>query len=256
MAKLAATGSKLFIGPYDISDHLTNVALTLNQEAVDDVCMLSDSAGTAKIMQSFLPGLKSHELSYSGYSEAGTGEVGTVLDNYLGDANTIITVCPQTGTMGEPAYSAYISALQHNEIDGTVGGMQGFSGAAAAQGTVCFRGTIMGSGAKTATGNGSIYQLGAITAGTNGLFAALHVTASVGDDTQTLVVDLYSSPLANFSSSTKRVTFTTATTGATSEIKSLLTAVTDTYWRATWTVANGGASVSFTININAGIVTV
>lgn len=255
MAKLAATGSKLFIGPYDISDHLTNVGMTLTQEAVDDVCMLGDSAGTAKFMQSFLPGLKSHELSYSGYSEAGTGEVGTVLDEYLGDANTIITVCPQTGTMGEPAYSAYFNALEHNEIDGSVGGMHGYSGAAAGQGTVCFRGTIMGNGAKTTTANGTIYQLGAITAGTKGLYASLHCTEVAGDESQTLIVDLYSSPLANFSSSTKRVTFTTVSTAATSEIKSLLTAVTDTYWRATWTVANGGASVSFTININAGIAT-
>lgn len=256
MSKIVASNCKLYVGSYDLSDHLTNLGLTLSQEAVDDVCMLADDAGTAKFMQTFTEGMKSHELSYSGYSEAGVGEIGTVLDNYLGDANTIVTACPQTGAAGEPAYSAYFNALEHNEIDGSVGGMHGFSGAAAAQGTVCFRGTIMGTGAKTATGNGSIYQLGAITAGTNGLFAALHVTASVGDDTQTLVVDLYSSPLANFSSSTKRLTFTTASTAATSEIKSLLTAVTDTYWRATWTVANGGASVSYTININAGIVTV
>lgn len=256
MAKIVANKSKLYMGLYDISDHLTNIGLTLTQEAVDDVCMLADDAGTAKFMQTFTAGMKGHELSYSGYSESGTGEIGTVLANYRGDANTIVTVCPQTGAAGEPAYSAYFNALEHNEIDGTVGGMHGFSGAAAAEGTVCFRGTIMGTGAKTTTANGSIYQLGAITAGTNGLYAALHVTATAGDDTQALVVDLYSSPLANFSSSTKRLTFTTATTAITSEIKSLLTAVTDTYWRATWTITGGGASVSFTININAGIVTV
>lgn len=252
MSKEVVRSGKVFINAYDLTTTHTSIGLTLTQEALEANCMLADGAGTDKFMQEWLHGLKSFELTHSGYTLAGTGETNTVLDTALGTAGTVFTVCGATGASGDPAYSGYTTHYQHQEIDGSVGGMASYAAAGFGQGTPCFRGRIMGIGAKTETGNGSIYQLGAITAGTNALYAALHVTAVAGSDLS-LVVDLYSAPAANFESATKRLTFTEAM-GITSEIKTLATTVTDTWWRATWTL--GGSSESFTIALNAGIINV
>jgi hypothetical protein len=111
----------------------------------------------------------------------------------------------------------------------------------------------MGTGEKTVTGNGNVVQLGTITAGITGLYAALHVTAVAGED-PTLQVDIYSAAASNMAGATKRIEFTAVGATITSEIKSLLTAVTDTYWRATWTIG-GTSGMSYTIALNAGIVT-
>lgn len=254
MSKIAATHSKIYVGPYDLTTNYTNIGLTLSRAAIEANCMQDDAVGTAVFMQEWLHGMKSFEASYSGYTEAGTGKVNTVLNTYFGAANTIMTMCPLTGAAGEPAYSAYMTNHQHTELDGSVGGMAGFAGAAFGEGTPVFRGTILGTGAKVITGNSSIYQLGAISAG-KAMYAALHVTAIVGDDTQSLNVKIYSDDAEAFTTPTERIAFSQVGQIIASEIESLTTAVTDTYWRATWTIANGGENVSFTIMLNAGIIT-
>lgn len=242
---------KILVGAYDLTAAHTNLGLTLTQDAIDDVCMLADGAGTGKLMQSVMPGLKQFAMSMSGFTIADTDEANGVLDAAFGAAGTIITMTGYRGESGDPAYSAYSTLTEHEELGGSVGGMSAFAAAAAGQGSACFRGTILGTGAKTETGNGTGYQLGAITAGTNALYAALHVVSITGSDI-TLNVDLYSAAASNFVGATKRLSFTQVATTITSEIKSLATAVTDTWWRATWTIEG---TASYTIALNAGIIT-
>jgi hypothetical protein len=251
MMGIETAQGKVLVGAYDLTTSHTSYGLTLAREAIESNCMLNDTAGTAKFMQTFLHGRKSFTASMSGYTNPGVGLPSTVLAAALGTAGTIITMTGATGAAGDPAYSAYATVSEHEEIGGSVGGMTGFAAAAFGEGTPCFRGSIMGIGAKTQTGNGNIVQLGAITAGTKALYAALHVTTVTGSDL-TLDVDLFSSANADMSSPTERISFT-QTAGITSEIKSLATAVTDTYWRATWTIF--GTDPSFTIALNVGIIT-
>lgn len=242
---------KILVGAYDLTTSHTNIGLSLARESVESNCMQNDTAGTAKFMQEWIHGRKSFTFSMSGYSNPGVGLPATVLDAALGTANSIITVIGGTAAAGDTAYTALATVSEHEEISGSVGGMTAFAAAAFGEGTPVFRGKVMGVGAKTSTGNGNIVQLGAITAGTNTLYAALHVTGITGSDI-TMVVDLYSSASSNMAAATKRVTFTTVATTITSEIKSLATAVTDTYWRATWTLT--GDVPSYTIALNAGII--
>lgn len=255
MSKHVANSMRIYVGPYDLTTAHTNLKLELKRDPADANCMLADSEGTEQFWQTWLHGMRSFMASHSGYSEAGAGAVNTVLNGYFGADNSLITMCAPTGAVGENAYSMQALVHEHKEIDGTIGGMNGYAGAASGQGTPIVRGTIFGTGEKTVTGNSAIYQLGAITSGTNKLYAALHVTDSSGDDTQAMTIKLYSAPTGAFSSPTERVAFTAVGNGITSELKSLATTVTDTYWRATWTISGGGAEVGFTFLLNAGIIT-
>ena len=251
MAKEVVKNGAVYIDGYDLTTDHTDITLALVQNAIEANCMQADDAGTAKFMQTWLAGQKSFSLAHSGYSEAGTGKIGTVVADRWGTAGTIFTVCGAGSAIGNVAYSGYCTGYQHQEIEGQVGGMAGYAAAGFSQGTPCFRGTILGTGLKSTTGNGTAYNLGAITAGTNALYAALHVTAITGSDFD-LTVDIYSDSDANFSSPTKRASFS-AITAITSEIISLATAVTDAYWRATWTISSED---TITIALNVGIINV
>ena len=252
MAKEVAKGGKVYVDGFDLTTEHTNIELALAQEAVESNCMQSDGAGTAKFMQEFELGLKSFQLTHSGYEVAGAGEIGTVTADRFGVAGTIFTVTGALGAEGDPAYSGYATNYQYQEIDGSVGGMAGYAAAGFGQGTPCFRGLILGTGTKSTTGNGGIYQLGAIASGTNALYAALHVVGATGSDL-TFDVDLYSDADVGFASPTLRASFTQVAAANASEIISLATTVTDTWWRATWTVSTDD---TFTIALNAGIITV
>ena len=251
MATEVVKDGAVYIDGYDLTTDHTDITLALVQNAIEANCMLADDAGTAKFMQTWLAGQKSFSLAHSGYSEAGTGKIGTVVADRWGTAGTIFTVCGAGSAIGNVAYSGYCTEYQHQEIEGSVGGMAGYAAAGFSQGTPCFRGTILGTGLKTTTGNGEAYELGAITAGTNALYAALHITGITGSDFA-LDVDIYSDADADFNTPALRASFT-AFTAVTSEIVSLATAVTDTFWRATWTV---NSTNTFTMALNAGIITV
>jgi hypothetical protein len=101
--------------------------------------------------------------------------------------------------------------------------------------------------ARTTSGTGTAYQLGAVSASQR-LYGALHVTAASGT-TPSLVVKLQSASTSG-GSYTDRLTFTTAS-ATTEQWSSALGAITDTWWRTTWTVS--GTSPSFTFGVSAGI---
>ena len=81
------------------------------------------------------------------------------------------------------------------------------------------------------------------------MYAGLHITAASGT-TPTLVVKVQSDDNAGFTSATDRITFTSANSIG-GQWSSVAGAVTDDYWRVTWTV--GGTSPSFTFVVALGI---
>lgn len=102
--------------------------------------------------------------------------------------------------------------------------------------------------ARTTTGNGTGLQLGAVLASQR-LYANLHVL-SVSGTTPSLTVKVQSSVDNTFASPTDRITFTAAT-ALSAQASSLLGAVTDTWFRATWTIT--GTTPSFLFAVSAGI---
>lgn len=103
--------------------------------------------------------------------------------------------------------------------------------------------------ARTATGNGTAVQLGAVSAA-QALYANLHIL-TVADAAATLTVKIQSDDNSGFTSPTDRAIFTAASAVG-GQVARIVGAITDNYWRASWTIA-GGSTPSFVFVVSAGI---
>lgn len=101
---------------------------------------------------------------------------------------------------------------------------------------------------RTATGNTTGFQVGAVTSGQT-LYAALHVVGVFGT-TPSLTVKIQRDDNADFSSATDILTFTAAT-DVTSEWKTSTTASADSYYRVAYTIS--GTSPHFFFGVALGI---
>lgn len=243
MATRVLDNVKFYIDEYDLSSTVNQHALTLTQDAVENTTF---GAGA----RTFLPGLQTVTHSHNGFFEAAATADGPddVLAALTGSA--LVTVAPATGAAGEIAYSSASVKTDRAVVEGTVGDMAAFS--YSGQGTgQHYRGTILldALSARTTTGTGSAVQEGAITASEIG-YATLHVVAASGT-TPTLDVVVESDDSSGMATPTTRITFTQAT-GVTSERLTVAGAVTDDWWRISYTI--GGTSPSFTFIVTFGIV--
>ena len=170
-------------------------------------------------------------------------------------ANLGVNTLPATfvptlgGTVGDLAYLTKTLETRY-DLSGQVGQLMAF--AVDLQGNApLVRGRIMQPmpTPRTTTGNGTGQQIGAVLA-TQRMWANLHVNAFSGTASPTLTVKLQSNVDNTFSAPTDRVVFTAAT-GFTSQASSVLGAITDQWWRVTWTIT--GTTPSFTFAVSAGI---
>lgn len=102
---------------------------------------------------------------------------------------------------------------------------------------------------RTATGTGTGYLLGAIPDG-KALYATLHVLSIVGTATPTITVAIESDDASGFPSPTTRATFAAATLKGGEAVK-VTGPLTDTWWRAKWTIS--GTAPSFLFLVAFGI---
>lgn len=101
---------------------------------------------------------------------------------------------------------------------------------------------------KTATGNGTIIQLGAVSAAQK-MWAAAHII-TVSGTTPSLTLKLQSAATGGFASPTDRITFN-AVTGQASLVGNVAGAITDAFWRFVFTIS--GTAPSFAFIASAGI---
>lgn len=113
------------------------------------------------------------------------------------------------------------------------------------------RGVYGSAGVKTATGNGTGLNLGAIPAGSQ-LVVALHVIA-VSGTTPTLTVTVQSDDANTFATPTTQATFTAVTGSGAGSAQYLLAspAATETWFRVNHTI--GGTTPSFEFYVTVGI---
>lgn len=103
--------------------------------------------------------------------------------------------------------------------------------------------------ARTATGTGTVVQLGAVGAGQK-MWCSLHVL-SVAGTTPSITAKLQSATTGAFSSPTDRVTFSAATAVGGQWMGTAAGPITDTYWRLAWTIT--GTTPSFLLLAAAGL---
>lgn len=168
---------------------------------------------------------------------------------YVGTNETTVSVVGQYGA-GNVGYG-FKSLETAYSLLGAHGEIAPFSASAAGQ-SRAFRGTQLHASdtARTATGTGTAYNLGAVSS-TQRLYATLHVVAASGTS-PTLDVTIESDDAEGFPSAVTRLTFTQAT-ARTHQFTSVAGPITDTWFRVKHTI--GGTNPSFRYFVLVGIAT-
>ena len=242
MAVQAWTALSILHGPLEVACNAkswTGPAVTVAE---------LDTTALCDTWQKRIGGLKSYSWSAELMQDFAVDSIDEETWAALATANTPCSVMPAGSTSGSKAYLMPTLSLAYNPLTATVGeiGMASLAGSGtgpAARGKVLHpNGT-----ARTSSSTGTAYQLGAISA-TQRMYGALHVTFASGTN-PTLIIKLQSSSTEGGSYS-DRITFTTAT-GLTSQWSSVAGAVTDTWWRASWTIGGTGTP-TFQFGFTAG----
>lgn len=228
----------LFDG-YDLSGDTSRMALLGSATEVDFTNFASGGWSESK------PGIRKSAWQQEGYFNAQPTDE-QLFSKFGGSAIAVSLAAQNAAAEGEVAYTGQMVTAQY-EPGGAVGEAFRFSAGGFATGPLV-RGIVAHRAARTTTGTGTIFNLGAVAAGQR-VSAALHVLAASGS-TPTLDVVIQSAAAVGFGSPTSRLTFAQAT-GVGGQWLSAPGAITDGYWRVSWTI--GGSSPSFTFAIVLGI---
>jgi hypothetical protein len=232
---------KLIVGKYDFSSKMNALALNYGAEALDDTTFAS--GGT----KSNTGGLKTVTFQHEGLFDTGTGSVDEVFYGNIGLADQPVAISPEAGAEGELAY--FFKSLQTKySPSGKIGQLLAFSVGGEAQHSPLVRGIVGQNATRTATGVGTAYQLGAVSA-TQKLYAALHVLAKSGTATPSLVVKVQSASDQAFTEPNDRITFAAQTDANAVWATPVAGAITDTWWRVTWAITGTNPSFQFIVPV-------
>lgn len=244
MAKNIFTGVRIFAGGADLTGASNKAELSVEAEEKDVTTFAS--AGWNECVG----GLKSGEVQAEGYWEA--GDEGLV-DNHMwgnkGAYTVPFTLGPTAATVGSLAY--IMRTLQKDySFFGEVGDVAPWSSNSVSNWPIA-RGVFMHppATARTATGNGTAVQIIAVPAGSR-LYSALHVT-SVSGSAATLDVDVESYVDNTFAGATTQISHTQFTSVGGEILRTNGDAITDTWYRVTYTI--GGTTPSFTFVSALGV---
>lgn len=242
MAPRAFTNAKCYLDAWDISGDLNAIGLQTSADPQDATVFGLDT-------RKFIPGLKVAKVSHAGIWQTGTDKIDEVLFSKFALQNTLMTVAGETGAEGEIAYFLRILQGSYNPMaGGQVGELLKFAVAGEASDSIV-RGILLTNALRSSTGNGTIFNPGAVAAGQK-LYAGLHVLSVTGGPTVT--VKIQSAATGGFGSPTDRITFAGVTVKGSQWATPVAGAITDAFWRATWTFA-GGAGPTCLFLVTMGI---
>jgi len=243
MGSQVITNARIWVGGFNFSGDLNAIALKYGADMVDKTNFASGG------VHERLAGLQSFSFQHEGYWNGGANAVDDAIWNSLfAIKNSVMSLDPMgAGAEGDDAYAGQIEVAKY-EPGAKIGDMLAFSLSGENDGDPLVAGTLVANRTVVATGNGSGFQLGAVSA-TQRVYAALHVLQGVSGASPTLNVVLQSSP-TNFGTPTNRITFAQAT-GPGAQWLSAPGAITDTWWRANYTL--GGTTPSFPFVLVVGI---
>lgn len=216
---------------------------------------LDTTAACSTGWRSYIGGQKSWQFDVDGMVDFANDGLDEKLGvDVLGGAITPISVMPSTdgGALGAVAYTGKALHVDYSTF-GAIGELGPFSLRTVGRDDPLVYGKVLHptTSARSSSGNGTGYQLGALTSAQS-IFLALHVTAISGSPTFAVILE--SDDNSNFTSATTRITSANYSAATGSEWQYLTGAVTDDYWRVRWTVS-GGSSPSISFLAVVGIAT-
>jgi hypothetical protein len=248
MGQIILNNVKCWVGAYDLSGKMNAVALNDTPDVLDDTHFGHGAKSRAK-------GLDMIVADLEGFWQQEPDEQFTL----IGTPNIPMSIAPEP-TVGGPCYSF---PSQHTEFKwgGMVGELAKFSIKSESVGTKMVRGWILENGAtaraSTGTGTSIRPRVGSGVGDSEYLYGAIHAVAVgslVGD---TLAVKIQSDADDNWGAGVSdRITFTTilGNGGVTYQWATRVAGpITDQYWRAIWSISDGGGTHSFTFAVFMGI---
>ncbi len=235
--------ARVWMGGYRVSGSINRTVLDYSAEQQDNTAL----EHTARSREA---GLLMAALQMEGFYSAGVGAIDAVLNGYHALADVPVTVCPiEAAAEGSRCFTFQADVADINR-SGAVGDLLKISaGAEQSGGIPLARGQLLHNATRSASGNGSAWQLGALSA-TQRLVAALHILTADGT-TPSLTVKVQSDDNSGFTSATDRITFS-AKDAIGYDWGSVSGAITDDYWRASFSIS--GTLPSFVFVLAAGIV--
>lgn len=237
LTPLVLLDTKIYMVGADLTGYSNKVTLPVTAEALEKTTFASGG------WKERTGGLFDMSGSIEGFWQAGDT---TMPDDRFWSSlgtNTIpVTFIPTGGsTVGDLAFLTKVFEARY-DLSGQMG--QLIAWAADLQGNApVARGAVAVTNlARTASGTGTGVQIGAVGTAQR-LYANLHVFAATGTS-PSVVVKVQSASSSSFASPTDRITFGTATT-VSGEAASVVGNITDTWWRAVWTVAGTSPSLTF-----------
>ncbi len=231
MAETIYRDQKLWFGGYDLTGTMNALGLDCGAESKDNTVFGDDT-------KSNIGGLKTVAMQCEGLVDTTTYD--KVLFDNIGVADVPVSF-GSSGDEGDPAYT-FKASLGEYSPGGAVGELLAFSVGGSSTGKLV-QGSLMVNGTKTATADGTARQLGAVSA-TQKVYAALHVISA--SDADTLDVIVASDDNAGMTSATTRLTFDQQTAIG-SDWQELAGAITDDYWRVSWTITDADPSFQFVV---------
>ena len=245
MSVYANTDIRWYVGQYAVSSRAKSATFGVDCTALDTT-PISTSGWTEVI-----GGLKSGQFSHELMSDFADGGLDEIMFAALGTAD--VTQSFSIGsTVGSNGYTFKSLSTSYSPIGGQPGELAMASLAGQSSGTIA-RGKLIAADttAVTSSSTGTAVQVGALSS-SQVLYAGLHVTAASGT-TPTLAVVVQSDNASNFPSPTSRITFSTATDAANRhQFSSVAGAVTDDWWRVSYTVTGTGPSFAFAVVVGVG----
>ncbi|MDM4722751.1 hypothetical protein QTQ03_25295 [Micromonospora sp. WMMA1363] len=244
------TDVRLFTGGCDLTSANNKLEFVAEVEAKD--VTVYRSSGSGQHWTSVIGGIAKGTVQASGFWSAGTSD--QVDDNLWPGMGGVgaWSWCPDTADLG--AVGWVTQALQANyKILDAVGDVAPWEANASTTGAIT-RGVVLHppGTARTTTGDGTGVEHVAVAAGQN-LYANLHVLSVSGTSTPTITVVIESDASDTWSGGeTTRISFDAATAIG-GQSKSVAGAITDTWYRATWTIT--GTDPSFLFLVTLGVST-
>lgn len=225
-----------------------DITSIMNQMTLNYGAELQDSTTFGAVARRRRSGLIDVSMNYRGFWD---DPPDLSLFNSIGnDTPKVISVAGLGEIEGTRTYSFTAKKSEYSP-GGAVGEMYALNMTAMGDSPLS-RGRLFGFGAKTVSGMSSPLLLGAAASGKT-LYGALHVVDNEGTGDQTLNVIVESSATETFdSTAVTRLTFDQVVNANEAQWKTLAGPLTDTWYRATWTIAGSG-SPSFTIFLTVGI---
>lgn len=232
---------KIFLGGYDISGDSNAASVEVGVD-VHDTTPFGYGGFRRKS-----PGLENIDMKVDGFFEAGPGTAQDKLLEEFDQADEVLSVFPEGGT--PPTLGiGFRGMIGKYTSGGKVGDIYKFSSEFQGFGLSVMQ-TLMENAERTATGNGTVRNLGQVSA-TQTLYGFIHIF-NVEGTLPTLDVKLQSDNLEAFTTPTDRLSFTQAIEAG-AEVKTFTGLIADDWWRVVWTIG-GTDTPSFEFAVGIGI---